>query len=341
MVQSTNKLGDGLMKKIFLFLLVLFFTAAVFAQEIKIGTVAPSGSLWETTIKEIAAEWTKISNGEINVKIYSGGFLGDEENIIRQIKLGKLQAAALSSQGIKNISEDLFILSMPMLVGNDDEFDYVFKKIQPTFNKDLQQKGFVSLGWTNTGWVKWFSKTKVLYPDDLKQIRLAVDSSDQKAVQIWQKIGFKVIPLAFTDLLAGISSNNMAEAAYLTPYTANAIGIAKHTPYMYDMPIAPVYAILTISDKAWKSINDKYKPLIKERTAAIIEQFYPKLVKIENEGLEIMKKNGLVVVPSTKESITEWEKVVNSGVDLYIKQALSPSVYSEIKQYKNEYNNKR
>ena len=167
------------MKKIFIILFVFISTAA-FTQEIKIGTVAPAGSAWETTLKEIASEWTRISGGEISVKIYSGGTVGDEEDIIRKIKLGRLNAAALTSQGIKNISNDLFALSIPMLVKDDEEFEYVFEKIKPQFDKKLEENGFVPLGWAMTGWVKWFTKSKILYPDDLKQgkIRLIYMMND-------------------------------------------------------------------------------------------------------------------------------------------------------------------
>jgi len=327
------------MKKVLMFFFFIIFIAAIFAQEIKIGSVAPAGSLWETTIKEIAAEWTRISNGEITVKIYSGGTVGDELDILRKIKIGVLHAAALSPYGIKNISDDLFALSIPMFIENDDEFDYVFKKMIPTYNKELQKKGFVSLGWTNTGWVRWVSKTKVLFPDDLRQIKLAVDSSDQKAIQLWQRSGFKIIPLSFNDLISGIFSG-MAEATYLTPYTVSSIGVTSHVPYMLDMPISPVYCLLAISEKAWKLINDKYKPQIMQRTNEIIGNFYHRILKIENEAVEVMKKQGFTVTPVTPEAYAEWKKMVDLSVDLYIDQTLSPQIYSEVRKYRNEYRNK-
>ncbi|MDX9799879.1 MAG: TRAP transporter substrate-binding protein DctP [Spirochaetia bacterium] len=326
------------MKKIFIFLFILL-SAAVFAQEIKIGTVAPAGSAWETTIKEIASEWTRISGGEISVKIYSGGTVGDEEDIIRKIKLGRLNAAALTSQGIKSISNDLFALSIPMLVKDDDEFNYVFEKIEPLFNKKMEENGFVPLGWAMTGWVKWFTKSEVVYPDDLMQIKLAVDNSDDKVIKIWQSIGFKVIPLSLSDLMSGIYSG-MADGTYITPYAANAMGIAEYTPYMLDLQIAPVYGVLTISDRTWKKVNDSYKPLLLKRTGEILNQFYGKITVIENEGLKIMKQKGLVSVPITPDAAKEWDKIVEDGVGLFVKESISPSLYSEIKKYINEYRKK-
>lgn len=327
------------MKKMLYFLLIAV-AASVTAQEIKIGTVAPAGSAWETALKEIAAEWTRISNGEIIVRIYTGGTVGDEEDIIRKVKLGRLHAAALTSQGIKSISNDLFALSIPMLVKDDNEFDYVFKKMRPVFDNELQKNGFVPLGWAMTGWVKWFTKTKVLYPDDLMQVRLAVDNADEKAIQIWQRIGFKVIPLSFPDLMSGIYSG-MADGTYITPYAANAMGMADHTPYMLDLPITPVYGLLTISDRTWRRVNDRYKPQLLSKTEEILEKFYDKIMAIENEGLALMKQKGLNVVPVTPDAEKAWEKIVESGVSLYVQQTITPSVYSEIRSYIDEYRRKQ
>ncbi len=172
------------------------FTFTGFSQVIKIGTMAPPGSLWDTTLKEIAAEWSRISSGRIKVKIYTGGSIGNEEDIIRKMKLGRLQGAALTSQGMSNIDPDLLALSLPMKISDDDEFDYVFDRIIPSFNDTLDKKGFTAVAWTMSGWVKWFTTSRVSTPSDLAKLKIAVDNSDEKVIQIWKKIGFKVIPLS-------------------------------------------------------------------------------------------------------------------------------------------------
>jgi TRAP-type C4-dicarboxylate transport system substrate-binding protein len=182
-------------------------------------------------------------------------------------------------------------------------------------------------------------KTRVLFPDDLKQIRLAVDNFDQNAIQIWQRSGFRVTPLNFNDLIAGIHSG-MAEATYLTPYAASSIGVANRVPFMLDMQVAPVYALLVISERAWSRINNKYKPQIIQRTEEIIDKFYERIMKVENEGLEIMKRNGLTVVPLTPAAKAEWEKFIEGAVDIYIQQSISPQIHSEVRKYIDEYRRK-
>ncbi len=329
------------MKKI---LFILLFTAVLtisgFSQVIKIGTMAPQGSLWETTLKEIAAEWSVISNGRIEAKIYTGGSIGNEEDIIRKMKLGRLQAAALTSQGMGNINPDLVSLSLPMKISDDDEFDYVFRKIIPSFNKTLEREGFTALGWTMSGWVKWFTTKPVSTPDDLRRIKMAVDNSDDKVIQIWKKVGFKVIPLALPDLMSGLYSG-MAEGTYITPYAAAAIGMAELTPYMYDMPVSPLYAGLFLSSKTWKRIPDEYKDEMIKRTAVILEDFYDKMKKIEDEAIQVMKGQGLIITPQTPANTALWEETVSSGVDLYVEEMLSNGINSEMNSYIDEYRNKK
>ena len=329
------------MKKLLIITLLLtVFTFTGFSQVIKIGTMAPQGSLWETTLKEIAAEWDRLSSGRIRVKIYTGGSIGNEDDIIRKMKLGRLQGAALTSQGMANIDPDLLALSLPMKISDDDEFDYVFKKMIPSFNETLDKNGFTAVGWTMSGWVKWFTTKPVSTPDDLSKIKLAVDNSDEKVIQIWKRIGFKVIPLSLTDLMSGLYSG-MAEGTYITPYAASAMGMAELTPYMHDMPITPLYAGLFINNKTWKRIPDEYKREMIKRTEVVLSDFYDKMKKIEDDALEVMKGQGLVVTPATAENTALWAEKVDAGVDIYVKEMLSTEMDRKMNSYINEYRSKK
>ena len=330
------------MKKILFLVIILLtiLTFSSFAQVIKIGTMAPEGSLWDTTLKEIAAEWDRISGGRIKVKIYTGGSIGNEEDIIRKMKLGRLNGAALTSQGMANIDPDLIALSLPMKISDDEEFDYVFNRIIPDFNSTLDNKGFKALAWTMSGWVKWFTTQPVSTPDDLAKLKIAVDNSDEKVIQIWKRIGFKVIPLALPDLMSGLYSG-MAEGTYITPYAASALGMAELTPYMYDMPITPLYAGLFLNSKSWERIPDRYKEEIIAGTSAVIEDFYDKMKKIEDEAVEVMREHGLVITPQTPSSTELWVDKVNTGVDIYVKEMISSEMNRKMNSYIDEYRNKK
>src|SRR5688572_25576189 len=76
------------------------FPRAQGAVRIRMGTVVPKGSLWDESLQYVRQEWGRISGGTVQVTIYPGGVLGDETEMVRQIRQGRIQAAALSSVGL-------------------------------------------------------------------------------------------------------------------------------------------------------------------------------------------------------------------------------------------------
>ena len=62
---------------------------------IKLGSAAPDNSIWADSLKKMANEWSEISNGQVEVKIYFAGFK-DEADLIRKMKFNQLQAGIVA-----------------------------------------------------------------------------------------------------------------------------------------------------------------------------------------------------------------------------------------------------
>jgi len=328
------------MKKRILILFIMIFAAvnAYSATVIKMGSIAPAGSLWDMKLKELALEWKKITNGEVELKLYMGGAVGDEENMIRTMKMGGLNAGAMTAQGIKGIASDSFALCLPCIVKDDDEFNYVFEKMKPTFESALEKQGFITLGWAMTGWVNFFSKSPVASPDDLKKQKIAIDT-DGRISKIWTDLGFHAIPLAFNDLVAGLFSG-MADSTYLTPLAASSMGLTKMAPYMCDFKIAPVYCAIVIEKKGWNRIPQKYRESLKAATSRIADQLYDIIKVDEAKAIEVMKKDRLVICQVPEADRDKWLAIGRDGSKYFSKELISPEVYSEMIRYVDEYRKK-
>jgi TRAP-type C4-dicarboxylate transport system substrate-binding protein len=89
---------------------LLFFSSILsfqaFAQEIvlKFGTLAPSGSVWVDVVQEIANQLSQKTKERIKWISYTGGVMGDEEEMIRKIRIGQLQGGGFTINGIKRIA---------------------------------------------------------------------------------------------------------------------------------------------------------------------------------------------------------------------------------------------
>ena len=60
---------------------------------IKIATLAPEGSAWINNLNDLNAEVKKKTNNSVRFKIYPGGVLGDEKDMIRKMYVGQIHAA--------------------------------------------------------------------------------------------------------------------------------------------------------------------------------------------------------------------------------------------------------
>ena len=102
-------LRSGRRAALLLPLALLAFTAlapAAHAQGttvIKLATLVPDGSVWDRALKNAGVEWSQNTQGRVSLRIYPGGVAGDEPDIIRKMRIGQVQASALTVAGLAQI----------------------------------------------------------------------------------------------------------------------------------------------------------------------------------------------------------------------------------------------
>ena len=245
-------------KLLILIMLLLVITFQTGAVTIKLGSLAPVGSPWDITLNKIASDWREISGGRVILKIYSGGIAGSEEDMIGKIRIGQLDAAALTTIGLNRISPDLLTLCLPLFYKNSEEVLYVLDKMKPEFELIVEDKGFIMLGWSLSGWIKFFSRNPAVYPEDLQQQKLSVTKGDAVLLQAWKELGFNALPIDSLDLMTSLSSG-MVDSFYAPPVAAAAyqwFGIAKN---MCSLPVSPLITGFVIGERSWKKIPANLK----------------------------------------------------------------------------------
>lgn len=96
----------------------LFMAMAAHAADtyvLKFATLAPQGSTWMKAFEAWGKELANSSQGRLVVKFYPGGISGDEPDMLKKIRFGQLQGAALSGHGIGEIFPPARILEAPFL----------------------------------------------------------------------------------------------------------------------------------------------------------------------------------------------------------------------------------
>jgi TRAP-type C4-dicarboxylate transport system substrate-binding protein len=328
--------GVFMLKRLCLLLLFLSFPFMATTQTFKIATQAPRNSPWIKPIYTIGEELYKISNNKIKLKIYPSGVAGSEADVVRKIRIGQLDGGTLTGVGLAKIAPEVFSLSLPLLIKDDKEFEFVLNKVKDEFAKKMEKKGFIIVTWFKAGWLYLFSKNPVFYPDDLKSQALAISVGDQEIMQSWRTMGYKVVPIATNDILAGLQSG-MIDSYYSPPWASlqfQWFGIANN---MCSIKFSPLVMGLVMRKRSWNKLSPALKKQFLEIAKVQVDRFDEDLVEVDQEHMDMMLDNGLRVNQISNEALKVWEKDVVKGYDVFVGQTFSKDFFIRLKAYIKEY----
>lgn len=324
-------------KRILLVMIILIFVSGpVFSITIKIGSIAPAKSPWDKALRELGREWKAISGGQIEVKIYPGGIAGSEDDMIRKMKLGILGGAVFTNRGLTKIYSDFYVLNIPFTFNSEEEFLSVAGKMNPVFEKEIDEKGYKVIIWSMAGWLHFFSENKIEYPDDLKKHKLSFTTGEPEIEQVWKKMGYQVIPNDMSDLMMGLQSG-MVNAFYLPPLVAASGQYFPLAPNMLEMKIAPIYGGIVISKSIWNKIPDKYKEKLMDVAQKLSIDLKNKTKTLEQEAVETMKKHGLKINSLPSDSMVKWRAASETGFNSLINKVFSKQIYNKMIEYLNNF----
>jgi TRAP-type C4-dicarboxylate transport system substrate-binding protein len=316
------------------------YTTSRGATTIKMGSLAPENSPWDNGLVSLAATWDSISNGSVTLRMYPGGVAGDEDDMIRKMRIGQLHAAAISGVGLSRLVPDIITVHLPLMVRSIDEAMYVLRRMQPSFDKELEKKGFKVLAWTPIGWVHFFSKQPVTAPAHLKEAKLFMYEGDPDAVRIYKEMGFSPVPLAITDLMPALQSG-MVDAFSNTPVAAASYQWFGLAPHMFGVKWAPLVGCIVVSTRAWDRIPQQlHEPLVAaaHRTA---NELKDKTDALEDKAMSAMKQHGLQVHMPSEQEVAAWKDVTAQGIARMQGRSFSNESYerliTHIKAYRRDH----
>ena len=152
--------------------------AAQRGTQIRLATIAPDNSVWVDALKQMGSEWQRATNGRVSLNVFPGGAAGDEPTVLRKLRLGNPNAAALTQPGLSEIDEAFNVFGIPFFFTSDEELVYVLEKLEPTLKDVLQQKGLALVHWGHGGWAHLFSAQQIRSIDDLKRAKIFTSAGD-------------------------------------------------------------------------------------------------------------------------------------------------------------------
>jgi len=303
---------------------------------IRLGTIAPEGSSWHDALLQIRQEWRKISNGEVEVRIYAGGVLGDEGEMVRKVQRRALDAVALSGAGLGRIHQSVDCLIVPMMFRSYEELDYVRNRIGPELEARIGEAGFQVLNWSDAGWVHFFSKQPARTPADLRRMKLWTSAGSPETERLFKDLDFNVIPLPATDMLTGLQTG-LIDAVDVPPLFAMLDGTYRQANNMLDLKWVPLMAATVISERTWRQIPESIRPQLLRASQDAGEGLRKQIRQAGDDAVKEMRSRGLNVVELSDAERQNWQAEVLKAYPK-LRGTLAPAdLFDEVVRLRDEF----
>ncbi len=172
---------------------------------VRIGTLAPPGTPWLNAPETILLpEIEKLSQGKIRVKIYGGGVMGSDTDVMQKMEDDRLDGCGCSALGVLAAAPDTSALLMPGLFRNYGEIDYIISTFRNRLEKAFEERGYIVGAFVDTGFFYFFSKNKINDLEDLKKQRM-LSWFGVIQTTLYQEIGIRGMPVSVPDIVSSLS----------------------------------------------------------------------------------------------------------------------------------------
>ncbi|MCX5868061.1 MAG: TRAP transporter substrate-binding protein DctP [Proteobacteria bacterium] len=276
---------------------------------IKMATLLPEMGPSRDLVYEMKKELSERTGGRLNLRVYFGGVMGDEPDIVRKIRLGQLQGGMmLTLLGLGQISPAVKVLQLPFLFDNREEVDYVLNMMRPEFARLFEEKGMYFVDWSEIGFGYFFSKDPINNFEDIKKVKMVAFTGDPLFNEAEKVAGFgNLIPLHITETLTGLQTG-LIGGTYVPFVGLIALQWAPYAKYVLNVPFSysPGGAVVD------KNFFDRLSPADREVFFDVFrkrerEIGFELVRKMEREAYDSLLKRGMIEVEKGKAELIASE----------------------------------
>ena len=305
-------------------------------HELKIATLAPENSSLMQIFNEMNAELLKETGGKVGFKMYTGFVLGDEEDVLRKLRIGMMHGAVFTVTALTDINPALRVSLIPFLFNNYDEVDYVFEKMEGEFRKGFSEKGFEILGWPELGFIYFMSDAPISGLNHLKGKRVWAKANMPMARVLIEKAGVSPVAINSPDVLMALQTN-LLDVVYNSPYYALVTQWYTQVKHLTDLPLAYIGGALMIDRKAFDRIPAPLRETTRKVCAKHLRRLTERTRKDNTEAMDLIVKRGVSRVAPEASQVEEFKKLSENAMSDLDPKFLPRDTWEKVKAMLAEY----
>jgi TRAP-type C4-dicarboxylate transport system substrate-binding protein len=274
---------------------------------LRLATLAPNGSSWMRVFSAWKNSVEKRSEGRVRLTFYAGGTAGDERDVVRKMREGQLDGAALTTVGLGQIVRPVLVLQAPGACQSYAEVDAVRTQLASEFEREFQRSGYKLLGWGDAGLTRLFSNRPLLTPGDMRQTRMWSWRDDPNWQSVLSVCNVAGVPLGLPEVYPALRTNRINAF----PGTAiAAVAFQWHTKatYVTRAPSGVVIGAVVIDQKRFDAMPADLQALLVETSQQANRILAQRIRSDDQAALDAIVARGVQLV-DTSSAQAEWQAV--------------------------------
>ncbi|MCX6113022.1 MAG: TRAP transporter substrate-binding protein DctP [Proteobacteria bacterium] len=305
-------------------------------NEIKFAVLAPEGSTWLNLMRQFSEQITKETKGQITYKIFPGGISGDEFDVIRKMRIGKIDSAGFTGVGLGQILPSIRVLELPRLFSSYKEIDYVTAKMRPYFEKELDKKGYILLGWAEVGFVNMFSNKPLDSLNSLEGVKMWAWEGDPLAKELFEKLKIVPNPMPVTDVFTSLQTG-LINAVYVSPLAAIALQWFTRTKYMNTLKLTNATGAILMTKNSFNKLSPAHQKLLRERSDEFCKRLVEASRRDNDKAYDTLKRNNIKFVDMNEQDIKKFDQISEQVWKSLTGKLYSRELLDQVLKYREEF----
>lgn len=275
---------------------------------LEIGAAVPANSPWDLGLRRIAAEWSRITGGRVQMVLPKSMINASQADIIQKTKLS-LEGGLIETSGLYQIDKDWLFLSMPSVIRNEAEFRAAVAAILPVMRERMADR-YEIITVAQGGWLRLFSNRPLVDPQNLVMARVGVSSQQEVLMAQLQAIGARTVKSDASTLLTHFSSGTI-DVSFTSPLYIKLLWsqFRQSVTHMSSFKLSPFFGALLVTKKAWATVPAEFKPAMVAAADKVAAEIAAEAIKLEDEAIAAMKRDGLASPALTPAQEAAWQEL--------------------------------
>lgn len=191
--------------------LTLLWGAGAGAVELSASHANPPGEATFEGMKRFA-DLLAASPAGVRMRLFPRGQLGEEKDIIEQVRLGAITLGAVAAANLSAFAPSVGVLDIPFLMRDNDRHPWavvdgvVGQRIADAIERE---SGLVVLGWWSGGMRHVFTRSRpVARPSDLSELKIRVIGSPVY-MDTFNGLGAKATPMPYGEVYTALATGTV------------------------------------------------------------------------------------------------------------------------------------